>query len=130
MKKIPPESPIYRAVSKKWWIKNDIISPSAFLLRRESKDGTPERELSVNTTADCSKEICIAGLKDCYGELKLIADKIRDIKLDVVPKPLPFNKYHAVIINLLLYTEETIKEAERMAGLLAKQVISIQRRAN
>lgn len=129
MKEIPPKSPIYRAVSKKWWIRNDIVSPSAFLLRRESKDGNPEKELSVNTKADCSREICVAGLKDCYGELKLIAEQIRSLELDVVPNPLPTNQFHAVIINLPIYTEETIKEAERMAGLLAKQVESIQKRA-
>lgn len=128
MEIIPPEAPIYRAVSKKPWIRNDIVSPSAFLLRRETKTGNPEKELSVNTNAACSREVCIAGLRECYGELKLLAIAIRELELDVIPNPLPNNPYHALIVNLPLYTEDTIKDAERIAGLLAKKVINIQKR--
>ncbi len=128
METIPHDSPIYRSISKKWWIKNNIVSPSAFLLRRETKDGTPEKELSVNTSANCTKEFCVAQLSDCYGELKLFTEKINELGLEIISNPLPKNPHHALIINLPLNVEETIKEAERIAGLLAKRVANIQLR--
>lgn len=128
METISHDTPIYRAISKKPWIRNDIPSPSAFLLRRETKEGTPEKTLSVSTNADCSKEVCIAGLNTCFGELKLFAISIRELDLDVISDPLPDNPFHALIKNLPLNTGETIKEAERMAGLLAKKVVNIQKR--
>ncbi len=122
---ISQQSPIYRAIKSNRWKEN---KPSAFLLRRQLADGKPEEELSVITKADCTKEVCFAKQNTCFGEFKLLVEHIRELGLDVIPKPLEDNLYHAVIINLPLYTEENIKEAERMAGLLAKKVVSVQLR--
>lgn len=125
MEIISPHSPIYRAIKSNRWKEN---KPSAFLLRRQLADGKSEKELSVITRADCTKEICFAKQNTCFGEFKLLADHIRQLGLDVVPRQLDDNPYHAAIINLPLYTEENIKEAERIAGLLAKKVLSVQLR--
>ncbi len=126
METIPHESPIYRAIKNNKWKGEKHL---AFFLRREmQQDGKPEEELSVITKADCTKDLCSANQNKCFGEFKLIAVKIREFGLDVVPRPLTNNPYHAAIINLPRYTEETLKEAERMARLLAKQVDSLQER--
>ena len=125
MDTIPQQSPIYRAIKSNRWKEK---KPSAFLLRRQLADGKPEEELSVITKAGCTKEVCFAKQNTCFGEFKLLAEHIRELGLDVVPRQLDDNPYHAAIINLPLYTEENIKEAERIAGLLAKKVLSIQLR--
>ncbi len=119
METIPHESLIYRAIRSKRW---KAEKHNAFLLRRD------EEELSITTKADCTKDICFAKLNTCFGEFKLIVEKIRELGLEVIPKPLDDNPYHAAIINLPLYTEETLKEAERMARLLARQVVIMQER--
>ena len=125
MEKIPHEFPIFRAIKKRVW---KIEKHSAFFLRRELSDGKPEEELSVTTKADCTKDICFANLNTCFGEFKLMVEKIRQLGLDVVPRPLPDNPHHAAIVNLPLYTDETIEEAERMARLLAKQISNVKDR--
>lgn len=125
MDTIAQQSSIYRAIKSNRWKEK---KPSAFLLRRQLADGKPEKELSVITKADCTKEVCFAKQNACFGEFKLLAEHIRELGLDVVPRQLDDNPYHAAIINLPLYTEENIKEAERIAGLLAKKVLSIQLR--
>lgn len=122
---IPAHSPIYRAIKSKRWKEN---KSSAFLLRRQLADGNPEEELSVITKTDCTREICFAKQNTCFGEFKLLAEHIRELGLEVVSRVLDDNPYHAAIINLPLYTEENIKEAERIAGLLAKKVIEVQLR--
>ena len=125
MEKIPPESNIYRAIKSKRWKEQKHL---AFLLRRVMSDGTPEKELSVITTAKCTKEICFAGQNTCFGELLIIAEQIRELGFDVVPRPLENNSYHATIINLPLYTEETIESAERTARILARHIVAVQER--
>lgn len=122
---IPQQSPIYRAIKSNRWKEN---KPSAFLLRRQVADRKPEEELSVITRADCTKEVCFAKQNTCFGEFKLLVEDVRELGLDVVSRELDDNPYHAAIINLPLYTEENIKEAERIAGLLAKKVLSVQLR--
>ncbi len=51
-----------------------------------------------------------------------------EVLFEIISNPLPKNPHHALIINLPLNVEETIKEAERIAGLLAKRVANIQLR--
>ncbi|MGI8554848.1 MAG: hypothetical protein ACR2LT_00610, partial [Pyrinomonadaceae bacterium] len=119
------QSPIYRAIKSNRWKEN---KSSAFLLRRQVADGKPEEELSVITKADCTKDVCFAKQNTCFGEFKLLVEDVRELGLDVVSRELDDNPYHAAIINLPLYTEENIKEAERIAGLLAKKVLSVQLR--
>jgi hypothetical protein len=129
METIPDDAIIYRAISNKRWITDNKPSPAAFLLRnRENEE--PERELSVITDSNCSKLLCLAGLNTCLGELVLKAVDIRELGLDTIldPKPPANSPYHAFIINIPICIDENLKEAERIAGLLAKKVIAIKLR--
>lgn len=128
MEKIPCDSLIYRAIKSKSWIRNGV-SAKAFILRRETKDGTPEKELSVITKAECTKDKCYANQNTCFGEIKLLTEIIRQLGFDVVDRKLENNQYHAVIVDLPLNTDDTIEEAERIAGLIAKKVVGIQNRS-
>lgn len=119
---ISDNSIIYRAITASSWTnEQNEVSPSAFLLK-EKDNG----ELSVLLKADCIARICAGGFKTCYGEILLVAHKIRKLELEIKPDPLPDNPFHAVILNLPL--PENFKEAERMATILTEIVEKIQRK--
>ncbi len=113
---LPDSTVIYRAISKKRWIADGLVDPSAFILR--PKD---EGYLSVLTSANCSATHCAATLKTCFGELTLSLKAVRKLGLDVIPIPLPNVPTHAGIINVPLSEGATLAQAERIAGFLAIQ---------
>ena len=119
---IPDNSIIYRAITKSLWTnEQNEVSPSAFLLKEKD-----EGELSVLLKANCIARICAGGFKTCYGEILLIAEKIRNLNLEIKPDPLPDNPFHAVMLNLPI--PENFIEAERMATLLTEIVEKVQRK--
>lgn len=119
---IPDNSIIYRAITASLWTnEQNEVSPSAFLLKEKD-----EGELSVLLKADCIARMCAGGFKTCYGEILLIAEKIRKLNLEIKPDPLPNSPHHAVILNLPI--PENFIEAERMATLLTEIVEKVQRK--
>src|SRR6266849_2815597 len=87
---------IYRAVTKKRWydVTSRRVSSAAFVLRSR------ETGLSVLKTVGCSREICIAGQRDCYGEFVLETNRVRGLGLGVVDDELDatdFSPNHAEI---------------------------------
>jgi len=119
---ISDNSKVYRAILYRWWTnENNEVARDAFLLKDKDKG-----ELSILLKADCVARICSGGFNTCFGEILLKAGKIRDLKLEIKPDPLPHSPYHAVILNLPL--PEDIKRAEEMATLLSESVEAVQRK--
>jgi len=87
------------------------ISAAAFMRRPTDIDG-----LSVNPASTCSVDFVRNRLRKCYGVVSLHVGRLRDIELDVVQDGLE----HANIIGVP-YSEENSREAERLAGMLARQ---------
>lgn len=111
---LPCSAIVYRALLKKQWINEDTgkVKADAYFLREKEK----YTGLSVNIAKTCSPQQCAEGFRKCFGVTSLHVRRIRDIGLDVVQD----TSDHASIINLP-YIEDNRAEAERLAGLLAKQ---------
>jgi hypothetical protein len=106
---------VYRALIKRDWVSEDIIGqvrPNAFFLRQDKG----EIGVSVNIATVCSPQDCVRRFKKCGAVASLHIGSIRDIGLDVIQDK--FN--HANIIGLP-YRDDDFVEAQRLAGLLAKQ---------
>ncbi|HEY9833198.1 MAG TPA: hypothetical protein V6D26_21780 [Stenomitos sp.] len=111
---LPCSAIVYRALLKKSWINEDTgaVKADAFFLReRDLHSG-----LSVNIATTCSPQQCAAPWKGCSAVASLHVGRIRDIGLDALPD----SETHANIKGLP-YREDNLAEAERFAGLLAKQ---------
>lgn len=111
---LPCSTIVYRALLKKQWINEDTgrVKADAYFLREKEKN----TGLSVNIAAACSPEQCAKRFQKCFGVASLHVGRIRDVGLDVVRDSLD----HANITGLP-YREDNRVEAERFAGLLAKQ---------
>ncbi len=109
---LPCSSIVYRALLRKRWIDLDTgrIKADAYFLR-DSEQG-----LSVNIAETCSPEQCAKPFKNCFGVASLHVGRVRDLGLDVVRD----SRTHANIIGLP-HSTDNLAEAERLAGLLAKQ---------
>ncbi|MEW5856827.1 MAG: hypothetical protein AB1861_05540 [Cyanobacteriota bacterium] len=109
---LPCSSIVYRALLRKNWIDEDTgkVKADAFFLREH------ELGLSVNIAATCLPEQCAARFNKCSAVASLHVGRVRDLGLDVVPD----SETHANI-KRLPYREDNLAEAERFAGLLAKQ---------
>ncbi len=108
---------VYRAIRAKAYVTGGRISSAAFLLRSDKG----EKRLSVLTAIRCSPTFCEAGFGTCYGELSIIVAAFKQYGFDVVRDPEPGKPNHASVIDLPPYEGETLAEAERIAGQLAKQ---------
>ncbi len=117
---------VWRLVRKKAWIDADTntLLPDAYLRRREiDTDG-----LSVGIKGRCTLEEFQSSLKKVHGVVSLHVGHVRDLALDVLPddpqqtanEGWEYDPCHANIINLP-YIEDNPKEAEHLAGLLARQ---------
>jgi len=119
IEEIPQDSNIFRAVTRKSWIRNGV-SYYAFLLRNEKN----ETELSVLLKANCSKEICEAKLDDCFGEIILKAEIFRNFDLEIKHTPVyepKYIPYHASVYNLPANEGESEAEARNIAVELANK---------
>jgi hypothetical protein len=103
---------IYRALLRKRWIDQDTgrVKADAYFLR-DSEAG-----LSVNIAEVCSPEQCAKPFINCFGVASLHVGRVRDLGLDVVRD----SQIHANITGLP-HRADDVAEAERLAGLLAKQ---------
>ena len=110
---LPCNEIVYRALMNKKWINEDTgqIRPSAFFLRKHRG----ETGLSVNISTVCSPEDCAERFR-CKAVASLHVGSVRNLGLDIV-QDMPT---HANITGLP-YREDNLAEAERLAGLLAKQ---------
>jgi hypothetical protein len=111
---------LYRAITKKRWYDatSRKVSSAAFILRSR------ETGLSVLKAVGCSREICHAGLGECFGEFVLQTIRVRDLGLAVVddePDALDFSENHAEITELPInpVTDEERRRAEDLATDLA-----------
>jgi len=106
------------AVDNVRWINQDtgIIQARAYLLRDKVRDNGREKELSVNIAELCSVEKCTEQFDETFGVGTLHVGKIRDIGLDVVA-----DHGHHASIKRLPHRLDNLAEAERLAGLLARQ---------
>jgi hypothetical protein len=111
---LPCSAIVYRALLKKRWLNQDIgrVEAGAYLLREKEKN----RGLSVNIAAICSPQKCAGKFDKCFGVASLHVGRIRELGLDVVA-----DKYDHAYIKGLPYKDDNLAEAERLAGLLAKQ---------
>ena len=109
---LPCSSIVYRALLRKRWIDQDTgkVKADAYFLRHS------EQGLSVNIAETCSPEQCANLFKNCFGVASLHVGRVRDLGLDVVRD----SRTHANITGLPHSTDD-LAEAERLAGLLAKQ---------
>lgn len=109
---LPLDAIVYRILLRKQWISEDTgrVKADAYFLRAN------EPGLSVQIANACSPEQCARLFRKCYGVASLEVKSIRQIGLDVEQDSVN----HANIIALP-YREENLAEAERLAGLLAKQ---------
>ncbi len=128
-KAISSNTTIFRAVRSKGWIKNGIVAPDAFFLRTAKNDRKAETELSMLTQANCSAEICFAGLNSCFGEIEIEVASIEELGLQIVDDSEELNiPYHASILNLPPHEGDTFARAEFLAGELAKRFTDIKPR--
>lgn len=102
---------IYRAVTKKRWydVASRKVLSAAFMLR--SRD----TGLSVLKTVGCSREMCLAGQHDCYGEFMLETSRVKGLGLEVVddePDASDFSPNHAEI-NQIPINPATFEEKRR-----------------
>ncbi|KYC43772.1 hypothetical protein WA1_00990 [Scytonema hofmannii PCC 7110] len=86
------------------------MKADAYFLR-DSEPG-----LSVHLASVCSPEQCAGFFRKCYGVASLEVGRVREIGLDVEQDSIN----HANIVGLP-NREDNLAEAERLAGLLAKQ---------
>lgn len=109
---LPDNVTVYRALLRKQWIDEDIgrVKADAYFLRVD------ERGLSVNLASVCSPKQCAQLFRKCYGVTSLEVGEVREIGLNVEQDSVN----HANILGLP-YREDDLVEAERLAGLLAKQ---------
>jgi hypothetical protein len=114
---LPCSTIVYRAMLRKQWIdkRNNYVTPAAFI-RRPKADGRDSKGLSVDLAHQCTIDEVRGNFNSCFGIVTLHVGHIRDVELDVIqdtPK-------HGNITGLP-YQEDNEAEAERLAGLLAKQ---------
>jgi len=129
-KSISSNATVFRAIGYKRWIKDGEVAPDAFFLRPARDDKKVELTLSMLTEANCSKEICFAGLNNCFGEIEIKVKSIEELGLEIVDDSEETNiPYHASILNLPQHEGDTLAQAEFLAGELAKKVIEIKERA-
>ena len=109
---LPCNSIVYRALIRKKWIDEDSgnIKADAFFLR-EGESG-----LSVNIAATFSPQESAARFKKCSAIASLHVGRVRQLGLDVIQD----SRTHANLTGLP-YQDDNLAEAERLAGLLAKQ---------
>jgi hypothetical protein len=103
---------VYRALLRKQWINEDTgrVKADAYFLR------VNERGLSVNLANVCSPKQCAELFRKCYGVASLEVRSVREVGLDVEQDSVN----HANVVGLP-YREDDLAEAERLAGLLARQ---------
>ncbi len=103
---------VYRALLRKKWINEDTgeVKADAFFLREN------EAGLSVNIAESCSPQKCVASFKKCSAVASLHVGRVRELGLDVIRD----SKIHANLTKLP-HEDDNLAEAERLAGLLAKQ---------
>ncbi len=109
---LPDQAILYRALLRKQWIDEDTgrVKADAYFLR------AGDRGLSVNLASACSPAQCAELFRKCYGVASLEVRNVREIALDAEQD----SANHAHIVGLP-YWEDNLAEAERLAGLLAKQ---------
>jgi hypothetical protein len=109
---LPAEAIVYRGLLRKQWIDEDTgrVKADAYFLR------TNEYGLSVNPSNICSPEQCAALFCKCYGVASLEVRTVRQIGLEVEQDSVN----HANILGLP-HRDDDLAEAERFAGLLARQ---------
>ncbi len=109
---LPDDATVYRALLRKQWINEDTgkVKADAYFLRAN------EPGLSVNLASVCSPKQCADLFRKCYGVASLEVGDVRQIGLDVQQDSVN----HANLLGLP-YREDRLAEAERLAGLLAKQ---------
>jgi hypothetical protein len=109
---LPDNATVYRALLRKQWINEDTVrvKADAYFLR------VNERGLSVNLANVCSPKQCAELFRKCYGVASLEVRGVREVGLDVEQDSVN----HANVVGLP-YREDDLAEAERLAGLLARQ---------
>jgi hypothetical protein len=109
---LPDNATVYRALLRKQWIDEDTgrVKADAYFLR------VNECGLSVNLASVCSPKQCAELFRKCYGVASLEVKGVREVGLDVEQDSVN----HANIVGLP-YREDDLTEAERLAGLLARQ---------
>lgn len=108
---LPCKSVVYRALRKRW-VDEDTgkIKADAFFLRPN------ESGISVNIAETCSPQESAKSLNKCSAIASLHVGRVRQLGLDVVQD----SRTHANLTGLP-YQDDNLAEAERLAGLLAKQ---------
>lgn len=123
---LPSESAVWRLIRKKAWKDPDTgeLLPDAYIRRL----GVDNDGLSVGIAGACTLAEFAAQLKKVHGVASLQVGSVRDIGLDVLPDDPAqieveggvYDPSHANIVGVP-YVEDNPREAERLAGLLARQ---------
>ncbi|PSB30797.1 hypothetical protein C7B82_08265 [Stenomitos frigidus ULC18] len=109
---LPDNAIVYRTLLRKQWIDEDTgrVKADAYFLR------VNEHGLSVNLASACSPQQCAELFRKCYGVASLKVKGVREVGLDVEQDSVN----HANVVGLPC-REDDLAEAERLAGLLARQ---------
>jgi hypothetical protein len=107
------KSILYRVILRSRSRDPDTGEPLPDLFLRRPGD---HRGLSVNIAEHCTPADCVAPFARTYGIVTLHVGRIRDIRLDVEPDA----PDHANIVGIP-FPDDDPREAERFAGLLARQ---------
>lgn len=119
---LPSGTTVYRAIRASSWVQGGRISSAAFRLRSDKG----EKRLSLLTATRCAPDFCEAGFGTCYGELSINVAAFNEHGFHVIPDSEPDKPNHASVIELPPYEGETLAEAERIAGRLAKQATIVR----
>jgi hypothetical protein len=106
---------IFRAVTKKRWYDATSRRVSSWAFKLRSRD----TGLSVLKAVGCSREICLAAQRDCFGEFVLETARVRDLGLAVVddePDAPDFSENHAEITRIPI-NPTTFDEKQRAEDL-------------
>lgn len=112
---------LYRAIRKhRWYDRANRQVLSVAFENRLSDEG----KLSVLKSVNCARELCNAGLNECYGEFVLETDSVQELGLGVLDDELGTEDYsenHASIVGIPVHpeTDEDIKRAEDLRSGLA-----------
>jgi hypothetical protein len=111
---------IFRAILKKRWydVGSRRVSSEAFKLR------STDTGLSVLKAVGCSREVCLAEQRDCFGEFVLETNRVKGLGLAVVddePDAADFSENHAEITQIPVnpVTDEDRRRLEDLATDLA-----------
>ncbi|MGB9178169.1 MAG: hypothetical protein WCB68_02900 [Pyrinomonadaceae bacterium] len=117
---------LYRAIKDKRWLK---LWSAAFRLRKPSEfRPTPETDLSLIVSDNCTKSVCAAEQRECHGEFVLETQAVLSRASDKGWQLEKNTPNHVSIVGLPLYDSDR-QVIEDAATALAELITAVQPRS-